>query len=132
MSPSTLSAIFDSINTYTTKKDIVRALKISTGKKKKYLESLFDISKKYDEKPIWLIYDLEKFFDCDLDVCPFFRREFFIPGYDWNGLGQGPKRKEFEIINRCHYEDETIIYVSACGLKKMLLILSIVEQKKQI
>lgn len=36
-SPASYSMIFDSINTYTKRGDIVRALKISTGKKKKIL-----------------------------------------------------------------------------------------------
>lgn len=127
-SPASYSMIFDSINTYTKRGDIVRALKISTGKKKKYLESLFDISKEYNGKPIWLIHDMEKFFNRDLDVLPFFRLEFFVPGYDWNGIGRGESREVFEIQNSCHYEDETILYVTACGLKKMLLILSLGEK----
>lgn len=129
-SPAAYSMIFDSINTYTTKKDIVRALKISTGKNRKYLESLFDVSKRYKDKPVWLISDLEKFFHRDLKVCPFFRPEFFVGGYDFNGLGGGPLRKEFEHDNCCHYEEETIMYVTACGLKKMLLILSLGEHLK--
>ena len=77
-SSAAYSMIFDTINTYTERKDIVRALRISTGKKKKYLESLFDISKRYKNKPIWLLYDLEKFFGRSLDVMPFFRPEFFV------------------------------------------------------
>lgn len=119
--------IFD---TYTDKKDIVRALKINTGKKKKYLESLFDISKRYKEKPIWLICDLEKFFERSLNVTPFFRPEFFVGGYDYNGMGQGHSRQQFEKDNQCLYEDETIMYVTACGLKKMILILSLGEKMK--
>ncbi|MDO4306401.1 MAG: hypothetical protein Q4C77_06165 [Eubacteriales bacterium] len=39
-SPAAYSMIFDTIDTYTEKKDIVRALKLSTGKKKKYLDRL--------------------------------------------------------------------------------------------
>lgn len=127
-SPAAYSMIFDTINTYTEKKDIVRALKISTGKKKKYLEALFDISKRYNGKPIWLVCDLEKFFGRKLDVTPFFRPEFFVGGYDFNGLGHGTFRQQFEQDNQCHYEDETIMYVTACGLKKMILILSLGEK----
>ena len=127
-SPAAYSMIFDTINTYTEKNDIVRALKISTGKKKKYLEALFDISKRYKGTPIWLVCDLEKFFGRKLDVMPFFRPEFFVGGYDFNGLGQGTFRQQFEADNQCHYEDGTIMYVTACVLKKMILILSLGEK----
>lgn len=129
-SPAVYSMIFDSINTYKEKKDIVRALKISTGKKKKYLEALVDMSKKYKGKPIWLVTDLEQFFNRDLNVMPFFRPEFFIQGYDWSAIGQSDARKAFEIQNACHYENEAIIYVTACGLKKMILVLSFGEKVK--
>lgn len=129
-SPAAYSMIFDSINTYTTKKDVVRALKRSTGKSRKYLESLFDISKKYQNKPIWVVSDLERFFNRELSVMPFFRPDFFVGGYDFNGLGGGPLRKTFENDNGCHYEEDTIMYVTACGLKKMILILSLGEHMK--
>ena len=115
-SPAAYSMIFDSINTYTTKKDVVRALKRSTGKSRKYLESLFDISKKHQNKPIWVVSDLERFFNRELSVMPFFRPEFFVGG--------------FENDNGCHYEEDTIMYVTACGLKKMILILSLGEHMK--
>lgn len=131
-SPAAYSMIFDTINTYTDKKDIVRALKISTGKKKKYLELLFDISKKYNGKPIWIVYDLERFFGRKLDVLPFFRPEFFVGGYDFSGMGQGRARQQFEKDNQCHYEDETIMYVTACGLKKIILILSLGEKNERL
>lgn len=110
-SPFELSMIFDSINTYTEKKDIVKALKISTGEKRKYLEKLFDIRSIRNEKPVWFLDDLEKFFECDLNVYPFFRPEFFVAGYDVNA-------------------DERGIYVTACGLKKMLLILNLGKKKE--
>lgn len=118
------SLIFDEINTYTDKNDVVEALYHHTGKKKRYLEMLFDVSKKYKGKPIWIVQDLERFFGRSLRVCPFFRQEFFASGYDFNGIGQGTMRQRFESDNQCHYEDETILYVTACGLKKIILILS--------
>ena len=124
------SMMFDSINTYTEKKDIIRELRISTGKKRKYLNKLFDISKNLNGKPVWLITDLEKFFKRDLNVLPFFRPEFFIGGYDHNGIGRGEMREKFERENNCKYEENTIMYVTACGLKKMILILSLGEMLK--
>lgn len=130
ISPAEHSAIFDSINTYTNKREIVRSLQISTGKSKKYLETLYEVSKKYRGKRIWILPDLATFFHQNLNVLPFFRPEFFLAGYDWNGMGQGSSRTEFEQQNHCHYEEETITYVTACGLKKMLLILSLGEQMR--
>ena len=127
-SPFELSMIFDSINTYTEKKDIVKALKISTGKKKKYLDTLFELSKTYNGKIVWIVNDLESFFERDLNVKPFFRSEFFVAGYDFNCMGLGENRQQFEKENCCHYEDKMITYVTACGLKKMLLILSLGEK----
>ena len=111
-SPAAYSMIFDSVNTYTEKRDIVRALEISTGEKRKYLEKLFDICSIRNKKPIWFLCDLEKFFNRDLNVIPFFRPEFFVAGYDFNAIEQGT-------------------YVTACGLKKMLLILSLGEKKRE-
>ena len=37
-------------------------------------------------------------------------------------------KEQFETDNQCHYEDEIIDYVTACGLKKMILILSLGEK----
>lgn len=123
--------MFDSINDMTKKKDVVRALRVSTGKKKKYIEDLYEMAKTLEGKPIWIINELEKFFNRELDVMPFFRPEFFIGGYDYNGLGTGEKRVRFEKENKQHYEEETIKYVTACGLKKMLLILSLGERLEE-
>ena len=129
-SAANYSGMFDNINELTTKKDIVRELKRQTGKKKEYLESLFDISKVYKGMRIWFLYDLETFFNRKLNVLPFFRPEFFIGGWDWSRLEQGNLREGFETNNCYHYENETIMYVSACGLKKMLLILALGESVK--
>ncbi len=52
-----------------------------------------------------------------------FREEYFIPGVDWDGLGQGPLREEFEQLNNCHYDQETIIYMYESGFKKLIRIL---------
>lgn len=129
-SPANYSSMFDNINNMTKKKDIVRALRISTGKKKKYIEELYEMAKILEGKPIWIITELEKFFDRKLNVMPFFRPEFFIAGYDFNGIDKGDKRIQFEKENGCSHEEETIIYVTACGLKKVMLILSLGEDIK--
>lgn len=129
-SPANYSSMFDNINNMTKKKDIVRALRISTGKKKKYIEELYEMAKILEGKPIWIITELEKFFDRKLNVMPFFRPEFFIAGYDYNGIGKGDERIRFEKENGCSHEEETIIYVTACGLKKVMLILSLGEAIK--
>ena len=106
--PVNYSSMFDKINELSSKKDIVRELKRSTGKRKKYLEILFDLHKIHNNKIVWFIDDLENFFNMPLDAMPFFRPEFFIGGWDYDRLGE-----------ECKYR----IYVTACGLKKMLLIL---------
>lgn len=111
-----------------TQRDIVKSIKLIPMYSKKYPERLLNISKRYKDEPIWIVSDLEKIFKCDLNVMPFFRPEIFIPGTDWNGLGQGDMRKYFEKVNNCHYEDKTITYVTASGLKKMLLILRLGEK----
>lgn len=110
-SAAAYSMIFDSVNTYTEKKDIVRALEISTGEKRNYLEKLFDICSIRNEKPIWFLNDLERFFERDLNVLPFFRPEFFVSGYDVN-------------------TDKKGTYVTACGLKKIILILNLGKKIK--
>ncbi len=107
------SSMFDNINELTSKKDIVRELKHNTGKNKKYLESLFDLHKIHNNKIVWFEEDLESFFDMPLDVTPFFRPEFFIGGWDYNVTEKN---------------GQMVTYVSACGLKKMLLILMLGER----
>ncbi len=111
--PVNYSSMFDNINELTSKKDIVRALKRSTGKRKKYLEALFDLHKIHNDKIVWFIDDLEEFFNMPLNVMPFFRPEFFIGGWDYNALGEA---------------DNCRVYVTACGLKKMLLIIMLGER----
>ena len=114
LAPINYSEIFDKINELTSKKDIVRELNRSTGKSKKYLGELFDLHKTHNGKIVWFIEDLEKFFNRSLDVVPFFRPEFFIGGWDYNTLGKSDNYRTF---------------VTACGLKKMLFILTTGEQK---
>lgn len=111
--PVNYSSMFDNINELTSKKDIVRALKRSTGKRKKYLETLFDLHKIHNDKIVWFRNDLENFFNMPLNVTPFFHPDFFIGGWDYNALGEA---------------DNYRIYVTACGLKKMLLILMLGER----
>lgn len=75
--PVNYSSMFDNINELTSKKDIVRALKRSTGKRKKYLEALFDLHKIHNDKIVWFIDDLEEFFNMPLNVMPFFSPRVF-------------------------------------------------------
>lgn len=112
-SPVNYSSMFDNINKLTRKKDIVSELKLATGKKEKYLEALFDLHKIHNNKIVWFEDDLESFFDMPLDVMPFFRPEFFITGWDYSITEKN---------------GQMATYVSACGLKKMLLILMLGER----
>ena len=54
-----------------------------------------------------------KIFNRPLDVMPFFRPEFFVGGWDYNATEKNGR---------------IFMYVSACGLKKMLLILMLGER----
>jgi len=75
-------------------------------------------------RPIITLNDFKKLTGIDLlTLKPFFREEYFSAGIDWNGLGQGALREEFERINNVHYEEETFIYMYASGITKALIIL---------
>ena len=58
-----------------------------------------------------------------------FRLEYFKPGADWNGLGQGALREEFEKVHNVHYEEETFIYMYPSGVVKAL---NILEEENKI
>lgn len=75
-SPVNYSCMFDNINELTSKKDIVRELKHNTGKKKKYLEALFDLHKIHNDKIVWFENDLKSFSICRLMLCRFFAPSF--------------------------------------------------------
>lgn len=53
----------------------------------------------------------------------FFSPKYFKPGVDWNGLGQGSSREEFERENNVHYEEETFAFMYLSGAVKALNIL---------
>lgn len=106
--------MFDNINELTEKKEIVKILKMSYEKPRWRFEKLFDISKIHNGRRVWFVKDLEKFFNRSLDVLPFFRPEFFIVAWDYSST---------------EIDGERCTYVTVCGLKKMLLILSLGELK---
>lgn len=119
LAPVNYSCMFDDINELTKKRDIVREFKsnldtTSSTKPKQCFDELFDISKVHNNKRVWFVKDLEKFFNRSLDVLPFFRPEFFIGAWDFNAT---------------EIDGEYCTYVTVCGLKKMLLILSLGELK---
>ncbi len=80
--------------------------------------------KKHRGKSVITVSDFSKLIGIDISKEKlFFRPECFTPGYDWNGLGQGPLREEFELINNVHYEDDTFIYLYHPGVIKALKML---------
>ncbi|SNR85569.1 BRO family, N-terminal domain [Anaerovirgula multivorans] len=79
----------------------------------------------YKGLPIVTLHDFKVLTGLDLHgMEPFFRLKHFTPAVDYNGLGQGPLRQEFERVNNVHYEEETFIYMYASGVKKALRILA--------
>lgn len=82
--------------------------------------------KKYKDTEIITINDLNKLLGIDvIKIKQFFRREYFTPAIDWNGLGQGHLREKFEKDNNVHYEEETFLYLYKSGVVKALKILGI-------
>lgn len=80
--------------------------------------------KRYDGKPIVTLHDFETLTGIELyGRKPFFRPEIFKGGLDFNGLGQGPLRKQFEQENNVHYEEHTFLFLYKSGLRKTLNIL---------
>lgn len=94
---------------------------------KEYLEAnQTSLIKWYGEKPIITRKDFIDFTGEDIRKHKlFFRQEIFTPGQDWNGLGQGPLRIEFEIVNNVHYDEETFIYMYESGVRKAIDILKL-------
>ena len=78
--------------------------------------------KKYKNRIIITDKDLIKLLGIDFD----FKKENnenIIFRKDWNALGQGALRKEFEKINNVYYEDETFFFVYLSGFFKILKVL---------
>lgn len=48
---------------------------------------------------------------------------YLKPAIEFNGLGQGTLRVQFEEYNNAFYEEETIIYLSLIGALKIIKIL---------
>lgn len=111
--PVNYSSMFDNINQLTDRNDIIKALCFTTYYNKKYITNLCKLSKVVSNKAIWYLEDLERFFGMQISgTMPFFRPEFFISGWDYNAHTVDDKFRE---------------YVTVCGLKKILLILGIVN-----
>lgn len=84
----------------------------------------------YNGKPIITLHDFTALTGIELiGRKPFFRPEKFVGGLDFNGLGQGPLRIQFEQENGVHYEEETFMYLHPVGLRKVL---NILENEKAI
>lgn len=78
----------------------------------------------FNGEPIITVHDFNLLVGVDvMKLKPFFHPPYFIGGVDWNGLGQGPLREEFERINNVHYEEETFLYFHLSGVAKALKIL---------
>ena len=79
--------------------------------------------KRYKNRAIITDKDLQKLLDLDFD----FKKENIrdiIFRKDWNALGQGALRKEFEKDNNVYYKDETFFFVYLSGFFKILKFLA--------
>lgn len=78
----------------------------------------------YKGQPVVTIHDFNELVGLDiLKLKQFFKKEYFTAGLDYNGLGQGPLREEFERINNVRYEEHTFMYLYLSGVAKALKIL---------
>lgn len=78
--------------------------------------------KRYKNRIIITDKDLIKVLGIDFD----FKKENnenIIFRKDWNALGQGALRKDFEKTNNVYYEDETFFFVYLSGFLKILKLL---------
>lgn len=76
----------------------------------------------YKGRYIITISDLNKLLGFEVNLNNLYYEDNFNRR-DWNALGRGELRNEFEIINNVHYEDETIFFVYLSGFLKILRIL---------
>lgn len=78
----------------------------------------------YKGEPIVTLHDFATLTGIELyGRKPFFQQNIFRGGLDYNGLGQGPLRIQFEQENNVHYEEETFSFLYESGLRKTLDIL---------
>lgn len=76
----------------------------------------------YKGKPIVTISDLYILVGEKVELGELIGNKNIINYMDWNGIGRGNQREEFERINRVRYEDETLIYLHIIGFLKVLKI----------
>lgn len=87
----------------------------------------------YKGDPVVTLNDFEKITGIDLiELGPFFKLEYFTGGIDWNVLGQGELRKEFEKINNVKYEGETLTFMYLSGFIKALKIINEMKTNRKI
>lgn len=75
--------------------------------------------KNYKGKPIVIKKDLEQYLGIKVNKY----MSYLKPSIEFNGLGQGTLRENFEEYNKAFYKEETIIYLSLIGALKIIKIL---------
>lgn len=76
----------------------------------------------YKGKPVVTISDFYILVGEKVELGELIRNKNIINYVDWNGIGRGKQRDEFERINRVRYEDDTLIYLYIVGFLKVLKI----------
>lgn len=74
----------------------------------------------YNGRPIITLNDLTILLGVKINLSDLIKDKMIIAYIDWNGIGRGASRKEFEESNLVKYEDETLIYLYISGLFKIL------------
>lgn len=75
--------------------------------------------KNLNGKPVIIKTELEEYLGTSVNKYI----KHLIPCIEFNGLGQGDLREQFEEYNNVFYEDETIIYLTLAGALKTIRIL---------
>lgn len=78
--------------------------------------------KKYKGRIIITSNDLQELLGMDFDFKKLNNKNIIFRK-DWNALGQGNLREEFEKANNIYYEDETFFFVYLSGFFKILKLL---------
>ncbi len=87
------------------------------------LESIYPwFIKFYKGRPIVTINDFYILVGEEIGLGELIRDKSIINYIDWNGIGKGKNREEFERVNEVKYEDDTLIYLHITGFLKILKI----------
>ena len=78
--------------------------------------------KRYQNRIVITDRDLIKVLGIEFDLKDLNNKDIIFRK-DWNALGQGVLRKEFEKTNNIYYEDETFFFVYLSGFFKILKLL---------